>query len=82
MRNAMLFLGKLGIGMNLAVKIYKEYGEKVYEIIENNPYKLADDMEGVGFKIADEIARNSGMELDSPFRIKSGILYACLLYTS
>jgi helicase, recD/traA family len=76
MRNAMLFLGKLGIGMNLAVKIYKEYGEKVYEIIENNPYKLADDMEGVGFKIADEIARNSGMELDSPFRIKSGILYA------
>lgn len=50
MRNAMLFLGKLGIGMNLAVKIYKEYGEKVYEIIENNPYKLADDMEGVGFK--------------------------------
>ena len=76
MRNAMLFLGKLGIGMNLAVKIYKEYGEKVYEIIENNPYKLADDMEGVGFKKADEIARNSGMELDSPFRIKSGILYA------
>ena len=76
MRNAMLFLGKLGIGMNLAVKIYKEYGENVYEIIENNPYKLADDMEGVGFKIADEIARNSGMELDSPFRIKSGILYA------
>lgn len=76
MRNAMLFLGKLGIGMNLAVKIYKEYGEKVYEIIENNPYKLADDMESVGFKIADEIARNSGMELDSPFRIKSGILYA------
>ena len=58
------------------VKIYKEYGEKVYEIIENNPYKLADDMEGVGFKIADEIAKNSGMELDSPFRIKSGILYA------
>lgn len=76
MRNAMPFLGKLGIGMNLAVKIYKEYGEKVYEIIENNPYKLADDMEGVGFKIADEIAKNSGMELDSPFRIKSGILYA------
>ena len=76
MRNDLLYLGKLGLGMNLAVKIYKEYGEKVYEIIENNPYKLADDMEGVGFKIADEIARNSGMELDSPFRIKSGILYA------
>lgn len=82
MRNAMLFLGKLGIGMNLAVKIYKEYGEKVYEIIENNPYKLADDMEGVGFKIADEIAKNSGMELDSPFRIKSGILYALMAAVS
>lgn len=76
MRQAMLFLGKLGIGMNLAVKIYKQYGESMYEIIKENPYKLADDMEGVGFKIADEIARNSGVTLDSPYRIKSGILYS------
>ena len=75
MRNAMLFLGKLGIGMNLAVRIYKQYGERIYDIIENNPYKLADDMEGVGFKIADGIAINAGMELNSPFRIKSGIIY-------
>ncbi len=76
MREAMIFLGNLGIGMNLAVKLYKEYGEQIYNIIQNNPYKLADDMEGIGFKIADEIARNAGMELNSPFRIKSGILYA------
>ena len=76
MRNAMIFLGKLGIGMNLAVKIYKEYGESVYDIIKTNPYKLADDMEGVGFKIADDIARNSGIELNSPYRIKSGIIYS------
>lgn len=75
MRRAMIFLGKLGIGMNLAVKIYKEYGENLYSIIRENPYKLADDMEGVGFKIADEIARNAGVEPDSPYRIKSGVLY-------
>lgn len=75
MRRAMIYLGKLGIGMNLAVKIYKEYGEGLYDIIRENPYKLADDMEGVGFKIADEIARSAGIEPDSPYRIKSGILY-------
>ena len=75
MRKAMLFLGKLGIGMNLAVKIYKAYGEDLYKIVEENPYRLADDIDGVGFKIADEIARNAGVELSSPFRIKSGILY-------
>lgn len=75
MRKAMLFLGKLGIGMNLSVKIYRKYGESLYGIIEENPYKLADDIEGVGFKIADEIARNSGVAPDSPYRIKCGILY-------
>ena len=78
MRRAMLFLAPLGIGMNLAVKIYKEYGESLYEIIKDNPYKLADDIDGVGFKIADEIARNSGVEMDSPFRVKSGIYYTLM----
>lgn len=78
LRKAMLFLGDLGIGMNLAVKIYKEYGEGLYDIIKTNPYKLADDIEGVGFKIADEIARNSGVELSSHFRIKSGIYYTLM----
>lgn len=78
MRKAMLFLGKLGIGMNLAVKIYKAYGEELYKIVEENPYRLADDIEGVGFKIADEIARNAGVELSSPFRIKSGIIYTLM----
>lgn len=75
MRKAILFLSEYGIGMNLAVKIYKTYGDNLYEIIKNNPYKLADDIEGVGFKIADGLASNMGMEQDSPFRIKSGILY-------
>ena len=78
MRRAMLFLGKLGIGLNLAVKIYKEYGEEIYGIIEENPYRLADDIDGVGFKIADEIARNSGVMMDSPFRVKSGIFYTLM----
>ncbi len=78
MRRAMLFLGNLGIGMNLSVKIYKEYGEELYEIIKANPYRLADDIEGVGFKIADEIARNSGVEMNSPFRVKSGIYYTLM----
>lgn len=75
MRRAMIYLGKLGIGMNLAVKIYKEYGEQLYDIIRENPYRLADDMEGVGFRTADEIARKAGVEPDSPYRVKSGILY-------
>lgn len=75
MRRAMIYLGELGIGMNLAVKIYKEYGENLYDIIRENPYRLADDIDGVGFKIADEIARNAGVMLDSPYRQQSGILY-------
>lgn len=75
MRKAMMFLGNLGITMNLAVKIYKKYGETVYDIINENPYRLADDVEGVGFKKADEIAEKSGVAPDSPYRIRSGILY-------
>ena len=75
MRRAMIYLGKLGIGMNLAVKIYKQYGERLYNILQENPYRLADDIEGVGFKIADDIAKTSGVELNSPYRIKSGIMY-------
>ena len=75
MRQAMIYLGELGIGMNLAVKIYKEYGEKLYEILETNPYRLADDIKGVGFKIADDIAKSIGVEEDAPSRLKSGILY-------
>lgn len=75
MRKAMIFLQELGISMNLAVKIYNKYGYSVYEIIKKNPYKLAEDIEGVGFKIADEIATRAGIRPDSDFRIKCGILY-------
>lgn len=75
MRKAMIYLSGVGIGMNLAVKIYKTYGNDMYKILKENPYKIADDIDGVGFKIADDIAKDLGMEPDSPYRIKSGILY-------
>ncbi|MBQ3544359.1 MAG: ATP-dependent RecD-like DNA helicase [Lachnospiraceae bacterium] len=76
MRKAMIFLAGYGISMNLAVKIYNYYGPGIYELIKVNPYKLADDIDGIGFKIADEIATSVGISPDSDFRIKSGILYA------
>lgn len=78
MRQAMLFLQQYGISMNLAVKIYQQYGQKMYSIIQENPYQLADDIQGIGFKIADEIASRVGIFTDSDYRIKSGLFYALL----
>lgn len=82
MRQAMMFLQTYGISMNLAVKIYQEYGPAMYGVIKQNPYKLADDIPGVGFKMADEIASRVGIFTDSDFRIKSGILYTLLQATA
>lgn len=78
MRNAMMFLQQYGISMNMSSKIYEQYGEKIYTIIRENPYKLADDVGGIGFKMADDIARSAGIRADSDYRIKSGILYVLL----
>lgn len=78
LRDAMLFLQKYGITNNLAVKIYKQYGSRMYEVIRENPYRLADDISGVGFRIADEIASKVGIGGDAEFRIKAGVLYALL----
>ncbi|PNV60074.1 ATP-dependent RecD-like DNA helicase [Clostridium sp. chh4-2] len=78
MRQAMMFLQEYGISMNLAVKIYQEYGPSLYGIVKENPYRMADDIPGVGFKMADEIASKVGIFTDSDFRIKSGILYTLL----
>ena len=75
MRHAMMFLQQYGVSMNLSAKIYKEYGDRMYGIIKENPYRLADDIAGVGFKMADEIARKAGIVADSDYRIKAGILY-------
>ena len=82
LRQAMIFLQQYGIKMNLAVKVYQAYGQDVYGIIKENPYRLADDIEGVGFRTADEIAARVGIRMDSDFRIRSGILYALLQATA
>ena len=74
-RNAMMFLQQYGISMNMAVKLYAGYGEKIYEILNTNPYRLAEDLSGIGFKTADEIAEKVGIEKNSRYRIQSGILY-------
>ncbi len=78
LRQAMIFLQQYGITMNLAVKVYQAYGQDVYNIIRENPYQLADDIDGVGFRTADEIAARVGIRMDSDFRVRSGILYTLL----
>ena len=75
MRKAMMFLQDYGISMGIAGKIYSRYGQEIYTIIKQNPYRLADDIDGIGFKTADEIAAKAGIKVDSDFRIRSGILY-------
>ena len=74
-RRAMMFMQEFGISMKLANKIYTKYGQNIYTILKENPYRLADDIDGIGFKIADEIAAKAGIKVDSAFRIKSGIFY-------
>ena len=75
MRQAMIYLQKYGISITLAAKIYRHYGEKVYRVMEENPYQLADNIEGIGFKTADEIASRIGIHTDSDYRIRSGLFY-------
>ena len=75
MRKAMIFLQKYGISTALAVKIYEYYGSRLYEVLQENPYQLADNISGVGFKTADEIASRIGIHMDSDFRIRSGLVY-------
>ncbi len=74
-RDGILFLSKYHITNNLALKIWKQYGPDIYKIIRENPYRLADEVPGVGFKTADEIAARAGIPADSKFRISSAILY-------
>ncbi len=75
-RQAMIFLQQYGITQTLAVKIFQRYGQELYSILKENPYRLADDIQGVGFRIADGIASRIGIQTDSDFRIRSGILYS------
>ena len=78
MRRAMIFLQKYGISLNLGAKIYQKYGQAVYGVLQENPYRLAEDISGVGFRIADEIASRIGIHTDSDYRIRSGMLYTLL----
>ena len=81
LRQAMIFLQQYGISTTLAVKIYNFYGARIYSVLKENPYQMAEDIEGVGFKTADEIASRVGIRTDSDFRIRSGILYVLLQAT-
>lgn len=79
MRNAMIFLQQYGISLAFSVKIVETYGQSLYEIIRENPYKLAEDISGIGFRLADEIAAKVGVMTDSDFRVKAGILHVLSL---
>ena len=81
MRKAMMFLQQYGISQNLGAKIYQQYKQDMYRILKENPYKMAEDISGVGFKIADEIAARIGIHTDSDYRIRSGLLYILLQST-
>lgn len=74
-RDIMIFLQSLGISSNYTLKIYNRYGDNSINVVRTNPYRLSEDISGIGFKIADKIALKSGIEKDSLFRIKAGIIH-------
>lgn len=78
LRDAMVYLQQYGISNTLAVRIYDTYGMEVYGILKENPYRLAEDISGVGFRMADELASKIGIHTDSDYRIRSGILYVLM----
>lgn len=78
LRQAMMFLTQYGISMALAVKIYKKYGQSTFQVVQENPYRLADDISGIGFRIADDIAARIGIHTNSDYRIRSGLLYVLM----
>lgn len=70
-RRAMMFMQEFGISMKLANKIYTKYGQNIYTILKENPYRLADDIDGIGFKIADEIAAKAGIKVVRHLELKA-----------
>ncbi len=81
LRNAMVYLQHFGISNALAVKIYAFYGERMYSVLRDNPYRLAEDIPGVGFKSADEIAMRAGLSPDDDFRVRAALLYTLTIAT-
>ena len=75
LREALMFLSEFGISPNLSVKIFNEYGQKMYSVIKRNPYQIAEDISGVGFKMADAIAMRAGVGVQSDFRVRAAIIY-------
>lgn len=82
LRDIMLFLQNYKIGPNYGVKIYKKYGKEAIAKIKENPYRLAEDIVGIGFKMADKIARNMGIDFTSPYRINAGIKFKLLEFSA
>ena len=78
LRSALIYMDGLGIPLPLAARIYERYGNTLYGVLQSNPYRLIDDLTHVGFRIADEIARTSGLAADSEYRIRSGLHYAMM----
>ena len=78
LRDALVFLQQYGISNTLAVKIYETYGGGLYGVMKENPYRLAEDIHGIGFKLADELAAKIGIHTDSDYRIRSGIFYTLM----
>lgn len=74
-QNTIILLQGYNITTNMALKIYNVYHEKTADIIKNNPYKLVEDIDGIGFATADKIAQNAGLPQDSTFRIRAGLIY-------
>ena len=75
MREIMMGLQQYGISVNQAMKLYKIYGPHCLNRVQENPYRLIEDVEGIGFKTADKIAQNGGFSADSPFRLRAGLKY-------
>jgi len=81
-KEIMMFLQSHNISTNYNIKIYKEYGKNTINVIKENPYRLAEDIYGIGFKLADKIAASLGVEKDSPYRISSGVKYILAEYAA
>ena len=75
LRDAIMMLSGYGISNNLALKLYETYGASVETVLRENPYRLADEVDGIGFKKADEIASKAGIATDSKYRLISGVQY-------
>ena len=76
MQDAVMFLQKYDISINMSVKIFNKYKYRTEEVLMDNPYRLVEDIEGIGFKTADKIAMKLGVAFDSNIRVRAGVLYA------